>query len=139
LNRLTAYGSRLRDAAVLLALFTVVVGAVGIVSPETLTTIRRLYFATPASLYVAGGIRVAMGLVVILSAPASRAPRTLRALGAVMCMQALSAALLGPERARAVLEWEATQTALLRAGAVVAVAAGAFIAFAVTTGRPKTV
>ena len=134
-----AHGSRLRAAALLCALFTIVIGAAGIVSPGTLTTIRRLYFATPASLYVAVGIRIAMGLVLILSAPASRAPTTLRALGVVVCMQGLAGALLGPERARAVLEWEAAQTALLRAGAVVALAAGAFIAFAVTTVRPKTV
>ena len=139
LSRLMAHGSRLRAAALLCALFTIVIGAAGIVSPGTLTTIRRLYFATPASLYVAAGIRLAMGLVLILSAPASRAPAALRALGAVVCMQGLAAALLGPERARAVLEWEAAQTALLRAGAVVALAAGAFIAFAVTTARPKTV
>ena len=78
-----------------------------------------------------------MGLVVILCAPASRAPRTLRALGAVMCLQALAANLLGLERARAVLEWEAMHTGLLRAGAVVALVAGGFIAFAVTEGRPQ--
>ena len=129
----------MRIAALLVALFTIVVGIGGLISPDTGTEIRRLYFATPAGLYVAVGIRIAMGLVLILSAPASRAPTTLRALGVVVCMQGLAAALLGPERARAVLEWEAAQTALLRAGAVVALAAGAFIAFAVTTARPKTV
>jgi hypothetical protein len=80
-----------------------------------------------------------MGLVVILSATASRAPKTLRALGAVMCVQGLSATLLGPEHARTVLEWEARQgPALLRVGAVVALAAGGFMAFAVTGRRPKS-
>ena len=78
-----------------------------------------------------------MGLVVILSAPASRAPKTLRALGAVMCMQGLAATLFGPDRARAILEWEAMQgAALLRAGAAVALAIGGFVAFAVTGHRP---
>ena len=78
-----------------------------------------------------------MGLVVILCAPASRAPKTLRALGAVMCMQALSATLLGPEHARAILEWETMHATLLRVGAVVALAAGVFIVFAVATGRRR--
>jgi hypothetical protein len=78
-----------------------------------------------------------MGLVVILCAPASRAPKTLRALGAVMCMQVLAATLLGPDRARAVLEWETLQgTALLRVGAAVALATGCFVAFAVSGHRP---
>ena len=125
----------MRIAALLFAVVTIVVGIVGIVSPDSLTTVRRQYFATPVRLYAAGAVRVAMGLVLILVAPASRAPRTMRALGAVVCMQGLAAMLLGPERARAILEWETMHTALLRAGAVVALATGCFIAFAVTPGR----
>jgi hypothetical protein len=125
----------MRIAVLLVALFTIVVGVLGIVSPESVTTARRLYFATPVGLYTAAAIRVAMGLVVILFAPHSRTPKTLRAMGVVMCVQALSATLLGPDRARAILEWETTHTALLRAGAVVAVAAGGFLVFAVAAGR----
>ena len=125
----------MRTAALFVGLFTIAVGVLGIVSPDSVTTARRLYFATPAGLYTAAAVRVTMGLVVILFAPHSRTPKILRALGAVMCMQALSATLLGPERARAILEWEATHTALLRAGAVVAVAAGGFLVFAVAAGR----
>ncbi|SRR6266550_5630483 len=125
----------MRIAVLLVAVFTVVVGVLGIVSPHSVTAARRLYFATPAGLYTAAAVRVAMGLVVILFAQHSRTPKTLRALGAVMCMQALSATLLGPDRARAILEWETTHTALLRAGAVVAVAAGGFLVFAVAAGR----
>jgi hypothetical protein len=126
-----------RSAALLVAIFTIVVGLVGLISPDSGTTVRRLYFATPVGLYAAGALRVAMGLVVILCAPASRAPKTLRALGALMCMQALAATLLGPDRARAVLEWETMQgTALLRVGAAVALASGGFVAFAVSGRRP---
>ena len=128
----------MRIAALLVALFTIVIGTGGIISPESGTEIRRLYFATPGRLYAAAAVRVAMGLVVILSATASRAPKTLRALGALMCMQGVSAALLGPEHARTVLEWEAGQgPAPLRVGAAVALAAGGFMAFALTGERPK--
>jgi hypothetical protein len=128
----------LRICAWLVALFTIVVGITGIVAPDSVTTVRRLYFATPVGLYAAGALRVAMGLVVILFAPTSRAPKSLRALGAIMCMQGLSATLLGPDRARAVLEWETAQgRALLRVGAAVALAAGAFMVFAVGARRPE--
>jgi len=127
----------MRFAAFLVALFALIVGIVGLVSPDSVMTVRRLYFSTPVGLYAAGAVRVAMGLVVILSAPASRAPKTLRALGAVMCMQGLAATLLGPDRARAILEWEGMQgAALLRVGAAVALATGGFVAFAVTGHRP---
>ena len=123
----------MRIAVLLVALVTIVVGVLGIVSPDRVTTVRRQYFATPVRLYAAGAVRVAMGLVVILCAPASRAPKTLRALGAVMCLQALAATILGPDRARAVLEWESIQgAALLRVGAAVALAVGCFLAFAVS-------
>jgi hypothetical protein len=129
----------MRSAALLVALFASVVGIVGLVSPDSVTTVRRLYFATPVGLYAAGAVRVAMGLVVILSAPGSRAPKTLRALGAVVCMQGLAATLFGPDRARAILEFEVMQgTALLRVGAAVALATWGFVAFAVTGHRRTT-
>lgn len=129
----------MRIAALLVALFTIVVGIGGLISPESGTEIRRLYFATPARLYTAGAVRIAMGLVVIMAAAASRAPRTLRALGTVMCLQGLSATLMGPDHARAILEWETMQgPAILRVGAAVALAAGAFLSFAVTGRRPRT-
>ena len=121
------------SAALLVGLSTIVVGAAGLVSPDSLTAVRRLYFATPVRLYAAVAVRVAMGLVVTLCAPGSRAPKTLRVLGALMCMQGLAAAVFGPERARVVLEWETTHGAtVLRVGAAIALASGGFIAFAVT-------
>ena len=125
----------MRIAALLVALFTIVVSMVGIVSPDSVMTLRRLYY-TPGGLYAAGAVRVAMGLVLILAASSSRSPRILRALGALVCLQGLAANLLGLERARAILEWEAMHTALLRAGAVVALVTNGFVAFAVTK-RPS--
>jgi len=125
----------MRIAALLIALFIIVVGVVGIVSPDSVTTVRWQYFATPIGLYAASAVRIAMGLVLILVAPISRAPRTLRVLGALMCMQGIAAQLFGLDRARAILEWEAMHTALLRTGAVVASATGCFVAFAVIAGR----
>jgi hypothetical protein len=130
-------GKEMRIAALLLALFAMVVGVVGFVSPDSLTTVRRLYFTTPVGLYVAGAVRVAMGLVLILAAPNSRGPKTLRALGAVVCLQGIAATLFGLDRARAILELEATQTALLRAGAVVALITSGFVAFAVAKPRSE--
>ena len=126
----------MRIAALPVALLSIVVGIAGIASPDGATMLRRLYFATPSLFYAVVAVRSAMGLGLILAASSSRWPRTLRALGAVVCMQGLAAMLFGPERARAILEWETSHPVLLRAGAVVALATGAFIAFAVTK-RPS--
>ena len=128
----------MRYAAFLFALFTIGVGLLGLVSPDSLTVIRRVYSATAGGIYWAASIRFAMGLVLILSATVSRAPRVLRVLGALVCMQGISAAFLGPDRARAVLEFEAAQGVLLRIGAAIALATGGFVAFALTGRQPKT-
>jgi hypothetical protein len=128
----------MRIAAFLVALFTIGVGIGGLISPESGTEIRRLYFATPGRLYTAAAVRIAMGLVVIMSASASRAPKTLRAMGTIMCMQGLAATLMGPDHARAIMDWETARgTAVLRVGAAVALAAGVFLTFALT-GRSAT-
>lgn len=126
----------MRTAALLVAVVTIAIGVVGLASPDLLTTIRRAYFDTPVALYAVALLRLTMGIVVILAAPLSRFPKTLRLLGAGMCLQAIAPMLLAPERARAVLEFEAAQgSTLLRCGAAVALAAGCFLAFAVMSRR----
>lgn len=125
----------MRTAALLVALFVIVVGVVGIFSPESLLTVGR-YVVTPAGLYAIAALRVAIGLLLMLVAPISRVPRTLRIVGAIVLVAGLATPLFGVERTRAILNWASTQgTALLRVGAVLALAIGGFIAFAVSTGR----
>ena len=107
----------MRIAAFPVALLSIVVGIAGIASPDGAMMLRRLYFATPALFYAVVAVRSAMGLGLILAASSSRWPRTLWALGAVVCLQGLSATLLGPDHGRAIIEWEGMQgSALLRAG-----------------------
>jgi hypothetical protein len=125
----------MRIAVLAAALLTIVIGVLGIVSPDTLTMIRRMYVGSVVGFYTAVVVRVAMVVVVILFAPHSRAPKTLRALGAVMCLQVLGGLVLGPVRAQAGLEWEAVHPTLMRLGALIALATGAFLAFIATTGR----
>jgi hypothetical protein len=127
----------MRIAALPVALLSIVVGVGGIISPDGGMAIRRLYYATPALFCAAVAVRAAMGLGLVLAASYSRWPRYLRVLGALVCLQGLSAMLLGLDHARAVMEWEGVQgNALLRAGAAVALASGGFILFAVAQRPP---
>jgi hypothetical protein len=123
----------MRTAVFLIALSFIIIGITGLVSPAGLIAIRHQI--ADAGLYAAIAVRVAIGLVLILFAPASRAPKTLRVLGAISCVQGLTA-LVGLERVRAIQDLEAVHTTLLRAGAVVAVATGGFLAFAATEPLP---
>jgi hypothetical protein len=119
----------------LVAFFIMCVGVTGIFMPDTLIAVGR-YVVTPNGLYAVAALRVGVGLVLILVARISRAPRTLRTLGAFVFVAGLATPFFGVDRVRAVFDWEATQgTAVVRIGAVLAVLAGGFIAFAVTAGR----
>lgn len=129
----------MRIAALAVALASIIVGIAGIVSPDGGMALRRLYFATPGLFYAVVAARSAMGLGLILAASNSRWPRALRALGAVVCLQGLSATLLGLDHARTIMEWEGMQGhVLLRVGAAVALASGGFIVFAITSDHPQS-
>jgi hypothetical protein len=133
----------MRIVILLVALLAIVGGAVGVVCPDVLTALRRQYVATPIGPYAVGAVRVVIGLLFILFAPASRAPKTLRVLGVVVCIQGLvqgvAFSFVGLERAQAILEWEAAHPGLLRVGALIALATGGFVAFAVTNPRTRSV
>ena len=128
----------MRFLTLLVALFIMVVGLVGVFTPDSLMAVGR-YVVTPLGLYVVAAVRVGIGLLLILVARISRAPRTLRAFGAVVLVAGLATPLFGVERTRAILDWESTQgTALIRVMAGLVLAIGGFIAFAVATGRRPT-
>ena len=121
----------MRSLALLVAFFIMCVGVTGIFMPDTLISVGR-YVVTPNGLYAVAALRVGIGLLLMSVARVSGSPKSLRTLGAVVFVAGLATPFFGVDRARAVLDWEATQgTALIRIGAVPAVLVGAFIAFAV--------
>jgi sugar phosphate permease len=129
----------MRIVVLFVAVLLMAVGVVGMIAPDTLTEVRRTYVATPFGLYAMGAVRVVIGCLLILSASTSRTPKTLRALGVLVCLQGLvqgvGAPFVGIDRARTILEWEGAHRGLLRAGALIALATGSFVAFTVTS-RP---
>ena len=79
----------------------------------------------------------AVGLVV--AAPTSRTPTTLRVLGVVIIVGGLVTPLIGVERARAFVAWWATQgSAFLRAWAGVALVFGLFLAYEIAPRTPRS-
>jgi hypothetical protein len=126
----------MRIAILFIALLVIVMGLVGLISPDTVTGLRREYVVNAYGMYVVAAVRLTLGVLLIRFAPASRAPKILRVLGAVVCLQALvqavGATFIELDRARAMLEWEGSHRGLLRVGALIALATGGFLAFAVT-------
>ena len=126
----------MRIAILLIALLIIALGLFGLVSPDTVMALRREYVVNGYGMYVVAAFRLALGVLLIRFAPVSRAPQVLRVLGILVCLQALvqavGAAFIPLDRARAMLEWEGSHPGLLRVGALIALAIGAFLSFAVT-------
>src|SRR5450432_1278584 len=114
----------------------IIIGLVGVIFPNSLLTVGQ-HLVTPTGLTIVAGLRIGIGLVLILAASASRMPKTLRVFGVIILIGGLLTPLLGADRARAMLDWWAAQGPVFtRMVAGFAIAIGAFIAFVFATSRP---
>ena len=106
-------------------------GSVGVVYPEALVGVIRIFFETPTGLYVAAGIRLVFGVALFFAAPTSRAPRTLRVLGVVVIVAGLAMPVVGIEFFRSQVDWWSTRgPGFHRAWGVFALVFSALLAYA---------
>ena len=119
----------------LIGLFIAAIGVLGVIAPDgLLTAVRSLQ--TPLGLYLAASFRVVSGVVLVLAASSSRAPKVLRPLGFVIIVAGLITPFFGVDRVRAILDWWSGQgAAFMRVWAGLAVAFGAFVVYAVVPRR----
>lgn len=113
------------------ALAILVVGALGLASPEALMSFVRRW-QTPSGIWAAAGFRIAFGVAVWLAAPSSRVPAVLQVLSVVSVISGIALPLLGLSRFVAVLSWwEVRSAGFKRAWAGVACAFGGFLLWSV--------
>jgi len=109
------------------------VGVVGMFVPFALAWLAP-HTATSGAFYLIAAIRVAFGLILIVVAPVSRAPTTLRVLGYLILIAGIATALMdlvAIERARTIIEWWAhLGLGVVRLTAVSLAVFGGFIAYA---------
>jgi len=123
----------MRHVAWAVALFFAVAGVAGVVAPDWVMSLRWIA-ASQGGLLGIAVLRCAVGIVLIMAAPRSRAPKTLQAVGSLLLLAGMVTPLFGVARAKAVLDWEAAQGPMLvRAWALVLIASSAALAF---TMRP---
>jgi hypothetical protein len=125
-------------------LFGLVIGAlivlgsaISFAAPDLRLSLERSVM-TPAGLCAIAALRIAIGLVFVLAASASRAPRTIRTLGLIVIIAGLTTPWFGVARSRAVLDWLASAGPLLmHLDAGVGMAIGFFLVyvFRTPTGR----
>ena len=123
----------MKQLAFVVGLCISAVGAAGILAPSGLVWLAE-QFDTPGAFYAIATVRIAFGLILIATAPASRMPRALRTLGYIIVTLGLSAAVagfaaIGP--ARSAIEWWMRQgSGLIRLTSVLVLALGAFVVYA---------
>ena len=110
-----------------LGALVILASAISLAAPDLRLSLERSII-TPAGLYAIAALRIAIGLVLVLAAPASRAPRTIRVLGLIVIIAGLSTPWFGVARAQAVVNWLASAEPLfMRLDAVVGMAIGGFL------------
>ncbi|MFI5177761.1 MAG: hypothetical protein ACHQO8_04330 [Vicinamibacterales bacterium] len=123
----------MKTLAFVIGLLIAAIGIAGLLAPSGLVWIAQ-HAATSGAFYVIAVVRVAVGLVFISAAPASRAPKTLRILGYVVVVAGIATALIGlvgMELARTIIDWWLQRGAnVIRLTGLVLIALGGCVAYA---------
>jgi uncharacterized membrane protein YidH (DUF202 family) len=117
--------------ALVICLLLSAMGALGVASPSRLLAVVRR-FQTPTGLFFVAAIRIVLGLALLFTAPTSRAPELIRILGVVIIVMGIITPFFGLERFRRLLDWWSAQgPAFVRVWAIVALALGLALAYAI--------
>ena len=129
----------MRLLGLMIGAFVVLGSAFSFVAPELRLSLERSVM-TPTGLFAITVVRIAIGLVFVLAAPASRAPRTLRVLGLMVIIAGVATPWFGVARARAALNWWASAGPLLmRLDAGVGIAFGGFLVYIFRTPTRRAI
>jgi len=96
-----------------IGVLVILAGAIGVAEPDVFLSVGRAVI-TPGGLFAIAALRIAIGLVFVLAAPASRAPQALRVLGVLVIIAGLATPSFGVVRSLAVLDWWASVGPSLR-------------------------
>jgi hypothetical protein len=128
-------GSVVKTLAFVIGLLILTVGVIGMVVPSALQWIAgRL--ESPRAWYALAVIRVLLGVLLLVVAKSSRAPRALRVVAFVPLVAGLAIPLVGVPWARATVEaWSLQGPGVLRLSAIPVLLLGGFIAYACAPAR----
>lgn len=107
-----------------------VLGLVGLVYPRALVHFIESFWQSPRGIYLAIGIRIILGLVLIMSAWEARYPLAFQVLGVITLVAAAAGAVLGVSRLQKFIAWWlAKPLSFVRAWAFIAIGLGLFLIF----------
>ena len=113
------------------------IGAWAVFDPAQLVAFGTR-FTSPAGLWTAVGLRLAVGLLLWITAAASRTPIVLRVLAVLFILSGVSLPFLGVDRLQGIVDWGASLDAIALRGFGLAVAlVGAFLVWSVSPRRSE--
>jgi hypothetical protein len=119
-----------------IAALLILVGLTGVLWPEGLMGLMTFSF-TPTGIYVTAITRMILGALLLIAAPATRTPRTIRVIAVIIFLAGVATALLSAERAQLLKDWWINHGPdALRVGACFPLAVGFFILVATLT-KPR--
>jgi hypothetical protein len=125
----------MKPFAFVMAILAMLMALIGLVRPDVITSFGRYSFS-PAGLYVVAVVRLAIGLIFFFGAHGSRAPRTVRIIGVMICVAGVALAVFTLERGDTLSEWWSIHgPGFIRGAAPFVFALGAFIAYATAPRR----
>ena len=128
----------MRLLGLLIGAVVILVSAISLAVPDLKLSLERSAM-TPTGLYAIAVLRIAIGLVFVFAAPASRTPRTVRVLGLVVIIAGLTTPWFGVTRAQGTLNWVASAGPLLmRLDTVVGMALGGFLVYVLRAPTRRT-
>ncbi len=116
----------------IVAVFGIVVACIGLVivaAPDALVEGAQLVLS-PAGVAIAGGFRIAIGVILWLASDGSRTPRTFKVIGVLAVLGGITVWVIGVPGLTSLIEWGTSQgKAYWRGAGVFAACLGAFLAW----------
>ena len=119
-----------------IAALLILVGLTGVLWPEGLMGLMKYSF-TSTGIYVAAITRMVMGGLLLVAAPATRTPKTVRVIAVLIFLAGVATCLINPDRAQLLQDWWSNHGPdALRIAACLPLAVGFFILVATLT-KPR--
>ncbi len=115
----------------IVTVFGIVVACLGlaiVAAPTTLVEGAKLVLS-PTGVALAGGGRIAIGVILWLASDKSRTPSTFKVIGVLAVLGGITVWIIGVPGLTSLVEWGASRAAFMRGAGVVAACLGAFLAW----------
>lgn len=118
----------------IIILFGVLIGLlgfIGLLAPEPLIRLVNRFWSLPRGLYLAMGLRLFFGAVLLGTAPQTRFPLALQIVAVLSISGALALPFIGNQRIQKLLAWWTSRSdAVIRLWALIALLFGLFLVYA---------